>query len=164
MMKASRLQKMVVASFIAIIKQCRYYNRISHKTIVFKFIAKLKLDSRFNFSIILRVVWCGWRALKILVFELFWFDVYIAECIVTVKYLLESIVFAASFNILATSMKLDIKVWWQFWVFKICFTFINCWVETLCAQIGFFLLAGLFDWHAMHWPAIFFNFFCIIGQ
>ena len=40
MMKASGLQKMVVASFIAIIKQCRYYNHTGYKIIVLKFIAK----------------------------------------------------------------------------------------------------------------------------
>ena len=34
--------KMVVASFIAIIKQCRNYNHTGYKIIVFKFVAKGK--------------------------------------------------------------------------------------------------------------------------
>ena len=43
MMKASAMTtKLVVASTIAIIKQCRYYNRAGYKIIAFKFIAKEK--------------------------------------------------------------------------------------------------------------------------
>ena len=34
--------KMVLASFIAIIKQCRYYDHTGYKLIAFKFIAKGK--------------------------------------------------------------------------------------------------------------------------
>ena len=43
MMKASAMiTKIVVASVIAIVKQCQYYNHTSYKIIVFKFIAKGK--------------------------------------------------------------------------------------------------------------------------
>ena len=42
-MKASAMTtKMVVALFVAIIKQCRYYNRTGYKIIVFNFITKGK--------------------------------------------------------------------------------------------------------------------------
>ena len=43
MRKASPMTtKVVVASFVAIIKQCRYHNPTGYKTIVFKFIAQGK--------------------------------------------------------------------------------------------------------------------------
>ena len=43
MMKASAMTtKMVVASFIATVKQRRHYNHTGYKIIVFKFIAKRK--------------------------------------------------------------------------------------------------------------------------
>ena len=43
MVKASAIiTKAIVVSFIAIIKQCRYYNLAGYKIIVFKFIANRK--------------------------------------------------------------------------------------------------------------------------
>ena len=47
-MKASAMtMKVVVVLFIAIIKQCWYYNHTGYKIIVFKFIAKGKLKKNF---------------------------------------------------------------------------------------------------------------------
>ena len=49
MMKASAMtMKVVAALFIAIIKQCRYYNCTGYKFLVFKFIAKKKTQILFK--------------------------------------------------------------------------------------------------------------------
>ena len=53
-MKASvKTTKIVVALFIAIIKQCRYYNHTGYQIIAFKFIAKGKqLNKIFKLQIL----------------------------------------------------------------------------------------------------------------
>ena len=52
MMKASAMtKKMVVALFMAIIKQCQYYNNTGYKIIVFKFGTKEKQLSKENFDL-----------------------------------------------------------------------------------------------------------------